>query len=247
VAPDLPREFNAFFTRALSHERDKRFQSAKDMAAALAYLSDCSMPSMRLPDPAVAMFNDLMIEDAPISTIDTGAIRRRIAMPDLPHDTMSSLTDSSIGGRINSETPVPRSGSLPGLQIDSRPPPRPKQRKLYLFAAIALLGLAGYLGHGALRYGVLNQQPVAAPATPVVEEPPPTSAHGQLPTSAASVPAPLASASAAPASAETAPDAGVKPLAPRRARPVIGAHPPKPPPPPATTATKAADPFSERL
>jgi serine/threonine-protein kinase len=38
VAPDLPRELDAFFERALSRDLDRRFQSAREMAKALTDL-----------------------------------------------------------------------------------------------------------------------------------------------------------------------------------------------------------------
>jgi len=57
LAPDLPRELDDFFRRALARDREQRFGSAREMALAFSRISPVTFTTLSMPDPA-------QIEDA---------------------------------------------------------------------------------------------------------------------------------------------------------------------------------------
>ncbi len=52
LAPDLPRELDAFFDKALSRDRRQRFGSAREMAVAFSRISPITFTTLSMPDPA---------------------------------------------------------------------------------------------------------------------------------------------------------------------------------------------------
>ena len=52
LAPDLPRELDEFFRRALSRDREQRFGSAREMALAFSRISPVTFTTLSMPDPA---------------------------------------------------------------------------------------------------------------------------------------------------------------------------------------------------
>lgn len=53
LAPDLPRELDAFFERALCRDRRHRFSSAREMAMAFSRISPITFTTLSMPDPAL--------------------------------------------------------------------------------------------------------------------------------------------------------------------------------------------------
>jgi serine/threonine-protein kinase len=51
LAPDLPRELDAFFRRALAREPEQRFASARELALAFSRITPITFTTLSMPDP----------------------------------------------------------------------------------------------------------------------------------------------------------------------------------------------------
>jgi hypothetical protein len=75
-APDLPRELDDFFARALAKNRQHRFQSAREMAMAFSRISPVNFTTLSMPDPGPAIEQALRraAEDDDAETIAVDAL-----------------------------------------------------------------------------------------------------------------------------------------------------------------------------
>ena len=189
----LPPELETFWQRAINRDRELRFQSAKELADALA---DVSMLERREvptlpPRPTISSMADEHASLPPMShTIGDGGPS---AFGSTPQLSDASETDFETGAPVSRT----RRSVLPTLSELT-----PKQRKLAIFSgigALALIGLgvsmaiAGGAAGGAHAAGDSADSPVSEPAAPPIPVVAPRLAD--VPAS----PTPSASASAAPA------------------------------------------------
>jgi serine/threonine-protein kinase len=65
IAPDLPMEIDAFFTRAFSFSRDKRFQSADELVAAFSEIVSSSVTRRRAARPSLPPVPPLVLPMQP--------------------------------------------------------------------------------------------------------------------------------------------------------------------------------------
>ena len=64
LVPGLPPEVDAFFEQALAHDRDERFESAKEMARALRSISNAPLPTISVPDPRALLGSEPWLGDS---------------------------------------------------------------------------------------------------------------------------------------------------------------------------------------
>jgi serine/threonine-protein kinase len=161
VAPDLPREIDTFFERALARVPAERFQSAREMAAELCQVVARMGPAAEVAGPRRAASADKE------SATAQGSGNYEISKPSLPaalplwrrllDGAMDSETAVSGGGNnVRRRLPPPPEGDLPtsDFSADDDEPSRPS---------------------------LLHDPPVSSRASPVVKssshEDPPASSH----------------------------------------------------------------------
>jgi serine/threonine-protein kinase len=204
IAPDLPRELDAFFERALARDRVQRFQSAMELAAAFVTAAG-SAPSEVEGRPSLPSELDF----TPRPPADGGA--RSASLP-APRPTGAPTP-----------TPVP-SGTLAAAASDATPPLRPLPSRLLWFTAAAAFGGIVAVGIAGVRWrndskhdeatralaapaadeGAAQQAAAVDAAEPGAEAPPPPASSTDAVPSAAAATAPSGSATTNPA-AQAAP------------------------------------------
>jgi serine/threonine-protein kinase len=160
----LPPELEAFWERAVNREREKRFQSAKELSDALAQaamLDRREVPTLP-PRPSLTSLADSDHASLPpmSHTIGSSGLPRFGSSPNL-----SDASESDLG----TGAPVSRSRLATLGELT------PKQRKLAMFSGVAALALIGFgvfsltgRSSGAHAAGDAADAPVAEPAAPPV-------------------------------------------------------------------------------
>jgi serine/threonine-protein kinase len=246
VAPGLPASFDAFWERAAARDPAQRFQSAKELAEALASAFGLApvtsgragiggptpVPPTRLDpglaprssgsfssSPALAMGNDAtMLPGAPSPSYPSGiAPAHAVSAP--PEHTMSPASRTFAGA------PAPKSAS-----------------PVLLLAIGMIVGVAAVVGvalvalHGRSNAPAAETRAVATSAAPSEPAAPAPSVEPASAATAAAEAAPTASATAAAAAATTTPPPAPPPPPPHvvtHTRPPV--HPLPPPPAPTRT------------
>jgi len=167
--PSLPPELEDFWQRAINRDRELRFQSAKELADALA--ETCILDRREVPTLP------------PRPSLTSLADPEHFSLPPMSHtigdgaqNSIGSTQDLSDASETDFETGAPVSrthrSALPSLSELT-----PKQRKLAIFSGVAALsiigvGLAIALGggssSGAHAAGDSADAPVAEPAAPPI-------------------------------------------------------------------------------
>jgi serine/threonine-protein kinase len=131
VVSDLPFELDAFFERAFARDPAHRYQSARELARALASISSMSMPTMSVPEPRLPMTSDPSWPDAfgPESGIRSGKFTPRppSSYPGRAFLDESSVPPTSPSGSarlaaLTAESTLPAGASLPAPPPSSLPP-----------------------------------------------------------------------------------------------------------------------------
>jgi len=165
----LPPELEQFWERAINRDRELRFQSAKELADALA---DAAMLERReIPTlPPRATFSSMVdTEHGSLPPLPHGLVRGS-------HDSLRATPKLSDASENDFETGAPvsrtRRSVLPTLGDLT-----PMQRRLAVFSGVAALGLIGFGVAMVLRgdadvgvhaAGEANDAPVSEPAPPPV-------------------------------------------------------------------------------
>jgi eukaryotic-like serine/threonine-protein kinase len=213
IRPDLPKELDAFFERALAKDPAARFPSALALAAELARTLGCSGAS-------------LAFDGLP----STGSA------PSMPSARAAYTTNAPRPAPAASVRPPDVDGTL--TEVVSPIFAKPRRRRVHWWVAGAVLFGAGVGGLAAARQRAASATAAAAgqaeldasvvEPTPAAGSGTPTSAPGSAPTIEVSV-APAVAPTGAPSAAATTAETPSKPRA--SVRP--------PPAPPARTTTSA--------
>ncbi|APR79886.1 Adenylate cyclase [Minicystis rosea] len=195
IAPDLPPALDAFFTRGFARDREQRFQSAREMAEALAALAAGSRADAGMPIERAAPASQY-----PLETVNgTVAPSARIESLSAPTESVPMLTDAP--------TPPPASsafGGTGGPVIHTAPPPPAPSLIRWLPLAGAAVGVL----IGAVAFLVVRPHDGAAPAAGAsASAPPEASGSASAPATASAhavEPAPSATATAEPEPSATA-------------------------------------------
>jgi serine/threonine-protein kinase len=123
LAPDLPRELDAFFAKALSRDRRNRFSSAREMALAFSRISPITFTTLSMPDPAA-------IEEA-IAAARASAAQAALAASDDEEEatvavdpaTVVRVTDDELEDDLKTSLVLPKA-ALPKPKL----PPRRSSR-----------------------------------------------------------------------------------------------------------------------
>jgi hypothetical protein len=215
LAPELPPSVDAFFERALARDLGKRFQSAREMAGALASIVETEVPSATpysIPGTQRPSWSSAPPSASPFGSLPPPPPQRPSSPPAQSQTTAAALT------------------------VASAPEPPARGSRVALFAG-AVLVVAVAVTAFLLSAGGGNAGPAAAPelaiAPPTTATAPPTATGGPVVTPATAEALVAAPASAAPTSR---PSAGTAPRTPPAPPPVTAA--PTPTPPPTATAKK---------
>jgi serine/threonine protein kinase len=182
LRPDLPPAFDKWFRKALDRDPDKRFQSAKELAAELASALDAppiSLVNIGSPSQieleAIAGLQEL----APASSRREAALKGAFTTPVAPVEVPSAPSEPlDLVSRDFSATDLPATAAPEG------PPPASQARGRTGAAKplVSMLVLAGAAAAAWFVYGKVVRPRMVAPA----------------PTASSSAPSPSASASDAP-------------------------------------------------
>ena len=217
VSPGLPAEFDAWMTRALDRDPDRRFQSAGELAESLALLAGLSV-RRELTTSGSAVDPGSRVQSSSLIVVPAAAAGGTVADPGAP------LAPAGTDLPILAATSAPFTASTAG-------PTRASSRiGIYALAAVGVL-----LGVGLVlfKYGAGTSTSVPGAAA---ERPPPLSsphaavAEPHLPASpnGASDPTPLAPSSALPAESPATPAAVSASSGPRTPKPTNKLLPWKP-------------------
>ncbi len=116
LAPDLPRELDDFFDKALSRDRRLRFGSAREMAMAFSRISPITFTTLSMPDPAA-------IEEA-IALARAKALQHGESDDELATvavDPATTVVDDDAMEHLKTSVVIPRGAMLP---LPSPPPKR---------------------------------------------------------------------------------------------------------------------------
>jgi serine/threonine protein kinase len=160
----LPPELEAFWERAINRDREQRFQSAKELADALADAAALERREVPTLPPRVSLG----------SLVDSEALG--LALGRANYDSLRPALKLSDASENDAETGAPvsrtRRSALPVLSELT-----PTQRKLALFSALAALALIGFgvvmVLRGGADVGVSaagdgTDAPVSEPAAPPI-------------------------------------------------------------------------------
>jgi serine/threonine-protein kinase len=172
VLPSLPAELDAWMVRALDRDPDRRFQTAGELAEALATLA------------GISVRRDLS---------SSGSTPQPVTSPPVPNETLPALGPPfELAGSV----PILTATSAPFTA--SSPRPTRGSARIGIFGA-ATLGLLLGVGIILFKYGALKSDSVAGSVVP--DRPSPTASSVLLPPSPSvpslSPPAPLLTAGAA--------------------------------------------------
>jgi serine/threonine-protein kinase len=123
IAPDLPDAVDAFFERALCREVEGRFQSAKEMGAALLALQETSRRS-ELPAPPLSVAEEpplpsrarrttMLVAAITSVALGAGAILWRSLSSPPPTTDNHAATASASAPRVDAPAPSPSESSTP--------------------------------------------------------------------------------------------------------------------------------------
>jgi serine/threonine-protein kinase len=193
----LPPELEQFWQRAINRDRELRFQSAKELADALADTAQFERREIPTLPPRASLSSVVDTEQASLPPLPQ-------SFPRSAHDSLRPTPKLSDASENDFETGAPvsrtRRSVLPTLSELT-----PTQRKLAIFSGVAALGLIGFgvamvvrggADVGAHAAGDPSEAPVSEPAPPPVPVVAPRLAE------APAAPAPPPSASAKPAAPE---------------------------------------------
>jgi len=142
IAPDLGKDVDAFFLRALARPPEDRFQSARELTQALDFLAHGGTRSVPEGLPVVAYAHP-DLASAPQASAQRGPVT---SAPTLDAMMASETTGSSLG-------------------------PRPNRRPLVLGGAVATLLALGAVGLGVLRGGPSPDPSASAAAASAIAAP----------------------------------------------------------------------------
>ena len=197
VAPDLPPEIDAFFEKALARDRNKRFQSAKEMTQAFAEIvrgpvSESSLfPASSRPPPVVMIDPGEPGPDGVVASARTGAPEPPSGKPSSgkpPGAAAGPSSEEAAGAAANAASPGDKGPGGAGSSAASRKP-------RILVGALAVVAVGGA---AALALKLTGDPTGAASGAPAVAQPLGDSTSAE-PTAGAGSSAGPAAASAAPA------------------------------------------------
>jgi len=113
--PDLPSELDQFFKRALAKKREKRFQSAKEMAQVFTDIAPTSFPSLSMPGQRSRLSAwDMFSSSEPLP----GEAPPSLYWEDEDDDEPTSVSQSRSASRRSGPPPLPSSKPEP-MPIDA--------------------------------------------------------------------------------------------------------------------------------
>jgi serine/threonine-protein kinase len=229
LVPHLPQAIDGFFDRALARDPGRRFQSAREMAAAFAVIA---VDATGTGWPRAEVVSSTAVELSTAELVPVAAGRPESADP-----SMVRLNGTRLDGTLT-------------LASGSVGAPAPRRRPAALWAAAAC-GVLAVIGGAVASFEQTSAAPavVASPASAppsitVGETPPRASAASAVPTVAEAEPTRSASTAGPTPSARRLPvnarSQAAAPVAPRPGRPA-----PRPLPAPSST-TAGSDLYRER-
>ncbi|MCA9618678.1 MAG: serine/threonine protein kinase, partial [Myxococcales bacterium] len=139
LAPDLPRELEGFFKRALAREREARFGSAREMALAFSRISPVTFTTLSMPDPAqieaaIRRAKQGAADDDELATVSFDALTQAVDDDMLERLKTSTLNPAKLQ-LLNTAASSPR-GPAGALPLPSPPPRRSSRGVLVAHAPI---------------------------------------------------------------------------------------------------------------
>jgi eukaryotic-like serine/threonine-protein kinase len=228
VRPDLPPLVNPFFERGLARERDRRFQSAKELAAAFFDILNMSAPSL------------LGLEALSHPTHPT-----RPSQPTYPSQP-THPSQPSAGPQASSRPPAASAGTPITLgtqasMVGELVAPKPR-RRLALALVIVLVAIVGVSALGVATLRGSNASAAKPTDNAVTAAAPAQQAPPPVDTGTAAAPAPATTAAPAPTTAPSGAPVAVAGRRPFLPPPKAGEPPPPAPTPPAPPPPKAPPP-----
>ena len=138
LAPDLPKELDAFFERALARDRDERFGSAREMAMAFSRITPITFTTLTMPDraeidAAIARAQQLAhieLDEDEAETLAVGAfvggageLMRDLEALRRPPAGPIPLPAPTLRGMHSNSSMPPTRMVAPGQKLDSAVPP----------------------------------------------------------------------------------------------------------------------------
>ncbi|MBW2456968.1 MAG: serine/threonine protein kinase, partial [Deltaproteobacteria bacterium] len=224
-APDMPPELDGFFLKAFARERDDRYQSADDLARALAEAVRLASDSPSFPPSpshpgALALPSD---SGHPPPAPFGPAVLSDLGATPPPEDMHTPATGPSTAGVAGS---VPPAQDPYGLDIDALAVAARRRRRAVIVVAVSVIGLVVAAGFAVVGVGIAPGDPATGPLTSPSARPIQSPGAQPLPDDSSPDELGAAGATGAPSSSESAaaPSASTAPES-------TGPRPPRRPPP----------------